>query len=183
MNALVTLAHGSIEGIGDLWNGVFHPLRSLSHLLVLLTLGLICGQRLRFKGAILAFLAGALGGLCATQLPRIPEAPSVLPCALAALGGAVLVLRLPVKRRALGAFFAVAGAVLGWDSAPDEGAPVWTVLKLLAGTWIGLSLLILNLANYAAMCPRKRWIKIAFRALGSWIIAISIMTLAFALRR
>jgi hypothetical protein len=94
----------------------------------------------------------------------------------------MVALRHPFPKFAPIAVFSISGFCLGWDSA-TEIAPIGTVFKILIGTWIGLALLILNLVNYAAMCPKKPWIKIGFRVLGSWIIAISSLALALALRR
>lgn len=182
MNALLPLAHGSIEGIGDLWNGVLHPLRCPSHLLVLVALALFAGQRHRFKTAIIVFLSAAAAGLLFTRLPGVSETPAVFPCALSAIAGALVALRRPLPRIIPPILFGTAGFLLGWDSAPDQ-ALGWTVFKLLLGTWLGLALLVLNLTNYAAMVPKRAWLKIAFRVLGSWITAISILYLALSLRR
>lgn len=179
---LCLLAHGSIEGVGDLWNGLLHPLRSASHLLVLFALGLFAGQRRRFKRAVIVFLGAALLGLLCTTLPGISEPPAFLPCLISAGAGILVALRRPYPRAVEYILFGLAGGVLGLDSAPD-GATGWVLLKILLGVWLGLSVLLLNLTNYAAMCPRKPWLNIAFRVLGSWIAAISVLTLALSLRR
>ena len=182
MNFLITLAHGSIEGVGDLWNGLLHPLRSPAQILVLVGLGLFAGQRKRFKQPVLVFLFAAALGLACTRIPGVPEPRASLPCLLSALTGVLVVLRRPLPSVAENLLFAACGFVLGWDSAPDETS-AWVVFKILVGVWAGLAVLLLNLANYAAMVPGKQWLKIAFRVLGSWITAISALYLALSLKR
>ncbi len=179
---LFPFAHGSIEGVGDLWNGLLHPLRSASHLLVLLALGLFAGQRRRFKRAVIVFLVATLAGLLCTTLPGVPEAPAFLPSLISACTGILVALRRPFPLAVEYTLFGLAGCVLGLDSAPD-GATGWVLFKILLGVWVGLSVLLLNLTNYAAMCPRKPWMKIAFRVLGSWIAAVSVLGLALSLKR
>ncbi len=181
LSSLLPIAHGSIDGLGDVWNGVLHPLRSPAQCLVLLGLGLLAGQRFRFRAQILWFLTGAFGGLLQTQIPNLPELPISALCLLSASLGAAVALRKPISKPTGILIFATAGWILGWDSIP-EPAPVFKIAKLLVGIWVGLGLILSNLANYAALCPRKAWCKIAFRILGSWITAISFLYLAFSLR-
>ena len=182
MTELLILAHGSIEGVGDLWNGLLHPLRSPAHLLVLLTLGLLGGQNSRNKPAIIAFLAASFAGLCCIGGAIVPEPPAWLPSLISGLLGVLAAISLTTPVLAECLLFAVAGLVLGLDSAPD-GATGWALFKILLGVWVGLAVLVLNLVNYAAMCPKKRWIAIAFRILGSWVAAISALSLALSLKR
>jgi urease accessory protein len=182
VSLLPIIAHGSIEGIGDLWNGVLHPLRSPAHLLVIAGLGIYAGQRLRFKNEVLAFILCTALGLVCTQSPLLPEIPAGIPCVFAALAGAMVALRRPFPKALSLMLFCGAGFAVGWDSGA-EVSPGWVSLKILAGTWLGVSVLILNLANYAAMVPKKAWLKIGARVLGSWITAISALYLALLLKR
>jgi len=179
---MILIAHGSIDGIGDLWNGVFHPLRCPAHLLVITGMALFSGQRARFRNPVMAFLVAAAFGLFLTQTPGLLETPPVLPAALAAVFGILVALRKPLPQAFTISLFAIGGLLLGWDSAPEAGSG-WAVFKLLLGTWIGLALLSLNAVNYAAMVPKKPLLKIGFRVLGSWIVAISMLYIALSLRR
>ncbi|NBV85384.1 MAG: hypothetical protein EBS01_03775, partial [Verrucomicrobia bacterium] len=52
----IPLAHGTIDGIGDIWNGILHPLREPAHLLVVLGLALLAAQRSRITPPLIAFL-------------------------------------------------------------------------------------------------------------------------------
>ena len=184
MTSEIPLAHGTIEGIGDLWNGILHPLREPAHIMVLCGLALIAGQRSRIKTQIVFFLAASAAGIAFTLVgPRfaLSQPPQYLPSAVAGLTGAIVSTRLPLSLTAKTSLFAAAAFILGWDSGQDATDPL-TLFKLLAGSWIGLAVVILNLANYASLCPKKQWAKIGFRVLGSWVAAASILFLAFTLR-
>lgn len=177
-----SLAHGSIEGIGELWNGLLHPLRSPAHLLVMAGLGLYAGQRLRFKNEVVGFLLCTALALACTQTRLLPEIAIGVPCVVSALIGILVALRRPFPKVFSLTLFCGSGFVLGWDSAP-EISPLWISLKILSGTWIGLAVIILNLSNYAALVPKKAWLKIGARVFGSWIAAISMLYLALLLKR
>lgn len=182
MIVLNFIAHGSIEGVGDLWNGLLHPLRSPAQLMTILCLGLFAGQRRRFKWMLCSFVAAAAVGLGCTQIPGFTEPPAVLLGGISGVTGVLVAWRRPFPKAAGVLLFGVSGLALGLDSSPDAlGA--FVVFKMLAGVWVGLCVLMLNLANYAAMCPRKLWVKIAFRVLGSWIAAISALSLALSFKR
>lgn len=178
---MILIAHGSIDGIGDLWNGVFHPLRCPAHLLVIAGMALFAGQRARFRNPVTAFLGAAAVGLLLTQIPGVLETPPVLPAALASVFGILVALRKALPQAFAISLFAIGGLLLGWDSSPEADSG-WAVFKLLLGTWIGLALLILNAVNYASMCPKKPLVKTGFRVVGSWIVAISVLYLALSFR-
>lgn len=100
-----------------------------------------------------------------------------------ALGAAVLVaLEKKIPPTGLHALLAVAALVIGLDSAVESSSTV-SVLKTLAGTWISLGVLLADIAIYASFCTKKQWLKVGIRVIGSWIIAIALLVLAFSLRR
>lgn len=133
------------------------------------------------------FLIGSVGGLVFAKFPGVPEPAAYLPSILSGVVGAVVALRKPLPGIVGRFLFAFSGFALGWDSMPDiaaaEESPAAMAFKILLGVWIGLSVLILNLANYAKMAPKRPWVKVAFRVGGSWIMAISVLFLAFAFKR
>ncbi len=178
----INLAHGSIEGIGDLWNGLLHPLRSPAHLLILVALGLLAGQRQHLRAPVVCFVTVCGGTLILMGLLGSSPPPAWFLSGLSAVLGVLLAGALPITRLAQTLVFGIAGLTLAADSTPDD-AHGWVLFKNLIGVWIGLAVLILNLANYGAMCPRKPWVTIAFRVLGSWIAAVSILSLALNLRK
>jgi hydrogenase/urease accessory protein HupE len=176
------LAHGSLEGVNQLWNGVLHPLRSPAHWLVLLGLGLFAGQRQRFRRYVWAFAGGMGAGLFGGIWGDGWVFPTGVPCGLAVLLGGVVVVRRALPEWLGWGIYGMAGAVMGWNSGPEDATGWEALLPMGLGAWVGGMAVLLNLANYAAMCPKRPWVKIAFRVLGSWIAAISVLYLALALR-
>ena len=172
-------AHGQIPGIGDLLNGLLHPLITPAHILILLALGLYLGQQpsLKLKPLVIAFgCASACGLLVATKAGLDGISPPFI--IFLAMGIATLVAfekPAPVVTRVL--LCVAAAAVLGLDSSPESGTASM-MIKMLLGTWISLLVLVCDVAFYASLC-QKKWLKIGIRILGSWIIAISFMVLAF----
>lgn len=177
-------AHTPIEGIGDFLAGLVHPVTTPSHVLLLLGLGLLLGQHppLNLKGPMLVF--GSVSAL-ALLLTCTGWVSNVYPPVLLglALGAAVMVaLEKPIPPTGLYLLLAGAATALGLDSAV-ESSSIATVLKTLAGTWISLTVLLADIAIYASFCARKLWLKVGIRVMGSWIIAVSLLVLAFSLRK
>lgn len=75
------------------------------------------------------------------------------------------------------AIAAIVGTFIGLDSPPDD-AVARTAWLALAGTWIGMSLLVIYAAGLAIWFARP-WQRIAIRAAGSWISASALLILAF----
>jgi urease accessory protein len=174
-------AHLSVEGVGDLGNGALHPLMSPAHVLMFLSLALLVGQQVPFDlkmplrifapVSAVALLFTLTGWVVAVYQPLL---------VLIALCTAILV-ALEVKiPNWVGGWLCVAVAVgIGLDSAPGEGS----ALKTLAGTWLGLNAVLFYIAMCASNGADKPWARTAIRVIGSWIIAISLMVLAFSLKK
>ena len=73
---------------------------------------------------------------------------------------------------------AASDSIRGWTRGSTFG-----VLKTLAGTWLSLNAAVFYIAVCASNGAEKKWAKAAIRVLGSWIIAIALMVLAFSLRK
>jgi len=85
----------------------------------------------------------------------------------------------------LRAVFLASGALaIGLDSTAEPG-PALTIASTLLGTWFALLLVLVNVVHYSSLAAEKnkQWLHIALRVAGSWIIAISVLVLAFALRK
>jgi hydrogenase/urease accessory protein HupE len=178
-------AHMAVPGSNALGNGIMHPLSTPAHLLVLLALGLLLGQRvpLRVGPVVKVFAPVAAVALLLTMTGRIPTLPQPLFIAIALVAATAVALAARLPAPALAALLAIAAIAIGLDSTV-EGASAGFTLVSLAGTWACLVVLLLNLAYYLSLAAEKRvkWIDIALRVAGSWIIAISLLVLAFALR-
>ena len=176
-------AHTQIEGAGDVLNGLLHPLSTPAHVLVLLGLGLLAAQQSppNLKTPMITFLpVSAIALLLTTTGVVTGVYPPVLSC-IALIAGVLVALEARLPRLACIVLFAAAAVAIGFDSAVESGSTV-AVLKRLFGTWVSLSLVIFNLAYYVSLWAKQKWQKIGVRVVGSWLIAISFLVLAFSLK-
>ncbi len=178
-------AHTTFPGLGEFASGFLHPLTTPPHLLVLLALGLWLGQSvpLRVKQPALVFGAMAALGLALTVMGRIGGVYPPIQVAVGLCLGAFVALAVPfpcwLKLVACG----VTALVLGLDSGVEAGTTGVATGKVLTATWVSLVLCTVNVAFYVSLLPRVRWVQTGVRVVGSWIVAIAFLLLAFALRR
>lgn len=177
-------AHAPIEGVNEIINGLLHPIITPSHLLILLGLGLWIGQRqpLDLKTPLLVFapvsalaLAGTTAGLVTTVYP-----PILLALALA--GGVLVATAKELPPLVIQLLAGGAALLLGLDSRVEAGDTL-AVVKTLAGIWISLLIVLCDVAIYGSYAAKRKWMQVGTRVLGSWIVAISMLVLAFALRK
>lgn len=179
-------AHMTLQGFGHFTNGALHPLVTPAHVLILLGLGMWIGQHppLRLKLPIAIFGAFSAAGLALTLTGRIAEVHPAFLAAMALCGGIAVAVgkQLPVWVR--GIFLAAGGLAIGLDSVPEPGT-AQAVASMLLGTWLAILLIVVNVAHYISLAAEKnkQWLHIAIRVAGSWIVAISLLILAFALRK
>jgi hydrogenase/urease accessory protein HupE len=173
-----------VDGAGDLGNGALHPLMSPTHLLVLVGLALHLAQQVPFglKAALSTFAPVSAVALALTMNHRFGEIDQPVMVALALLSGVLVGLEIRPPRWASLVVCGLAAACVGLDSGVEDQAPASTI-KMLLGTWLVINTLVAYLAMVASNGADKKWARTAIRVLGSWIIAISLMVLAFALRR
>ena len=178
-------AHTPIKGVGEFANGFFHPFLTSTHLLVLLSLGLLLGQRqpLRLQSPIGFFAMSAAVGLSLTTAHIVPGVyqPILITLGLCAGGLVALAASLPPWVRLIAC--AAAGFALGLDSGVDSGATGTATATTLAATWISLLVCVIDIAFYSSLIPPYKWVLTGVRVVGSWIVAIALLMLAFALKR
>jgi len=174
------LAHGPIEGIGNFYNGILHPVFVPAHLLLISALGLLIGQRGIDSNlsALATFASGTFIGLTLAWFSFSLEMQVYLLSAALILG---LLVSLDLDLRpawvALIAFFI--GIVIGTDSS-QESLSGRDKFVALFGTGVGLYLLQLYPMGLADTFNKKPWQKIGIRVVGSWIAAIAFLVLALA---
>lgn len=178
-------AHGTIPGMNEAVGGFLHPLITPLHVLILLGLGLWLGQQtpLRLKIPVLVFTPCSAAALLATTTGAIPAVPPAFLLAISLSAGVLVALAARLPTCASVALFGFAGLALGLDSAVDNATTTAAIAKTLLGTWISLSVWLVNTAFYVSLCPPRQWIQIGIRVAGSWIVAISLLVLAFSLKR
>ena len=175
-------AHGVVEGSHAFLAGLVHPMTALEHVLPLLALGMLAGQRgLRAaEGLIVAFpLAFACGAFGATLFAGLPDL-SVANASTTLVIGALVALALGLPRAVLYAVVVVTGAVHG---LANGGAVAGALPSFIAGATLSATLLFVysfGLVDRALARPNP-WLPVAVRAIGSWIAAFGILTVALAL--
>lgn len=175
-------AHGEIKGVGAFYSGVLHPYISPAHLIALIALGLLFGQRgVRASRQAMGALMAALGlGLwLSLRLSGLPE-PDPLLLVLGSLFGLSVVMARQWPAWVLVPLSALAGLAVGLGSAPDGMAPAQRSAALV-GTLIGATLCTACLAGMVHHLHRP-WTLVGVRVVGSWLSAsaILVLTLAFA---
>jgi len=175
-------AHLMTTGFGPFYDGLTHLLVSPEYLLPTIALALLAGLHgPRFGRAVLfalpaAWLAGSVLGLLVA-----PRAPMPLATAIVTIGVGAMVAagrRLPL---ALIGGFAVAvgvlaGALNGIELATAHSSP-------LAAAGAAASLfVVVSLVTGQVASVRAAWARIAVQVAGSWIAAIGLFMLGWAVR-
>src|SRR5688572_2843780 len=133
-------AHGVVEGSSAFLAGLVHPVTALEHVLPLLALGMLAGQRgLRAgEGLIVAFpLAFACGAFGATLFAGLPDL-SVVNAATALVIGALVALAFGLPRLVLYAVVIFTGALHG---LANGAAVVGALPSFIAGATLSATLL------------------------------------------
>jgi hydrogenase/urease accessory protein HupE len=176
-------AHIVIEGAGDLVNGAVHPFVTPVHGMILLGLGLLAALQepleLKWLVRILAPLSAVALGL--THWISLPQGSPVLPVLALGVGAAVAQDRKWPRVVFLG-LAALVAVGLGLNSPVVSSSPM-AVAKTLLGTWVAVNVVVLYIAASGGRVADRKWVRTAMRILGSWIVAISLLVLAFALRK
>ncbi|HEV2693958.1 MAG TPA: HupE/UreJ family protein [Verrucomicrobiae bacterium] len=177
-------AHTAISGVGDFFGGVLHPLTTPIHVLVLLGLGLLAGQRspLNLKVPLAVFIPVSALALLLTTTGLVKTVYPPLLIGIALVAGVLVALEKPLPTVITAVVFALAALALGLDSAVESGTPP-SIVKTLLGTWVGLVLAVADIAYYLSFFTKQKWQQVGIRVAGSWVTAASFMILAFALRR
>mgnify|MGYP006283025599 CR=1 FL=1 len=168
------LAQMKIEGLSEAWNGVLHPFLVLPEVFLIVALALFAGQRFVYRHYLAAFMGGGLLGLVVrfiTQTPLLSDGVGYL---MAAAVSAIVLMRRPLASVIALIAYGLAGVWCGLNAIPSA-----VLLKdrvvFLAGAWIGMGIFLINTASYAALCPKKPWVRNVYRALGGGILVASLV--------
>lgn len=176
-------AHLMNTGFGPFYDGLTHLFVTPEDLLPAIALALLAGLRgPRFGRSILfvlpvAWLVGSTAGVWIAPQLTLPSLEIILTIGLGALLAAdrplplAFVVSLAIL---LGLFHGILnGAELA--KRPSSGQMV------AVGVTVGLFVLVSLLAGQAASV-RVRWARVAIRVAGSWIVAIGLLMLGWAMR-
>ncbi len=178
-------AHTPIKGAGEFVSGFLHPFLTPTHLLVLLSVGLLLGQRLplRLQWPLTVFAVSAAAGLSVTALHVIAGVSQTVLIVLGLCAGGLVAVAAPLPLWTRLMACAAAGLALGLDSGADPGTMGIAMARMLLATWVSLILCVGDVAFYSSRLPPYQWVQTGIRVVGSWIVAIALLMLAFALRR
>jgi hydrogenase/urease accessory protein HupE len=170
-------AHGSVQGLGNFFSGVVHPLFEPAQLIALVALGLLIGQRglSATRPAALCFVLGALLGLLAAMFGAAPAIDSFLLAGAGLIGLAVLTAT-PLPRALCAVVAAGVGLAVGLGSGPEAATGSARVVMLL-GTAVGVCVWMFNVVGLVHEAKRP-WLRIGVRVVGSWITATAVLMTA-----
>lgn len=177
------LAHSPIKGIGNFYNGLLHPIFVPAHLLLLIALGLLIGQKGIYENrmAFVVFLATTAIGLIGAWF-SVGGDMEILLLSGAAIIGLLIASNLSIGHYLCAAIAALIGLFIGIDSA-QETLSGNVKLVTLFGSGVGIYLSLVYSMGFADYFNKKPWQKIGVRVIGSWIAASSllVMTLSYSL--
>ena len=177
-------AHSSLQDWGHFASGLVHPVTTPVHVLIIAGLGLLAGGRvpLNLKVPMTVFACLSALALLIASGGRIANVYPPLMMCMALFAGALLALEKRLSTMGLCVLFGVAAVLVGLDSGAEAGSTS-AVFKTLLGTWIALGVLVFDIAVWVSMAGEAKWLKVALRIVGSWIVAVSLLILAFFFRK
>lgn len=178
-------AHSTIEGANDFMAGAVHVLTAPEHVLAIVALALLAAQKGWEKTGPLAlvfpaaFAVAAFAG--ATNLSTL-SFTTAAELSIIALG-----IWVALARSTPSAAFVGISLVIGAIHGAANGAarlPQMSLLAFVAGASFAAlaALAITVIASDWALRMSRSWPSIAVRALGSWIAAIAMLSLALSYR-
>ncbi|MFY9744559.1 MAG: HupE/UreJ family protein [Candidatus Sulfotelmatobacter sp.] len=173
---LPAFAH-PMQGVGDFYAGMLHPIVSLETALPLVAISLLAGQQRR-ETAIRLLTAFPAALLVGALLAARADAPSKLILVelilTAALGILVAFARHLPNWLVLAPGIGI-GLCAGWSNASEAFGQV-SAIRFVAGLVV-IGLLLLVYGNGLVRNLKVEWAQIAVRVVGSWIAAVSILVL------
>ena len=175
-------AHLVTTGLGPFYDGVGHVLMSPDDLLPVLAMALLAGLNGATAGRRTLFLlpfAWAIGGVAGFAALVQPASGS-----LAAVSLLVLGLLVAVDRRLSATVVAAVAALLGVLHGWMNGAAIAVAGREALGL-VGIVATVFVLVALGAalvVSLRAAWARIAVRAAGSWMAAVGLLMVGWALR-
>jgi len=176
-------AHLMNTGFGPFYDGLAHLFVTPEDLLPVIALALLAGLRgPRFGRAVLfalplAWLAGSAVGLLLAPHVTLPVAETIVTIAL----GALLAADCPLPIAAVGGLAILLGLLHGSLNGSELPKTNASGQISAAGVAVALFVVVSLLAGQAASV-RVPWARVAVRVAGSWIVAIGLLMLGWAMR-
>ena len=176
-------AHLMNMGFGPFYDGLAHLFVTPEDLLPVIALGLLAGLRgPRFGRAVLfalpvAWLVGSAAGLLLASPITLPVAETILTIAL----GALLATDRPLPLAVIAGLAILLGLFHGILNGSELPKTSSSSQISAAGVAAALFVVVSLLAGQAASV-RVPWARVAVRVAGSWIVAIGLLMLGWAMR-
>jgi len=173
---LPAFAH-PMQGVGDFYAGMLHPLITIETVLPLIGLSLLAGQQRREAAIPLlaAFPAALIAGTLLAASGNVPYSLAIVQLVLTAGFGILVALARSVPSWLLVLLAAVLGISVGWANAAELVGQV-SRFRFVTGLAV-VGLLLLVYGNGLVRNLKPEWTQIAVRVAGSWIAAVSILVL------
>jgi hypothetical protein len=177
------LAHAHLvsTGLGPVYDGMVHFALTPEFVLPALAIAILSGLRGKrhARGALVALpVAWLVAGIAGDAIGvAMPDALAWLPLLLV---GGFVALDLPLRPAATTAIAIVLGSALGCANGAalaKAGAGLPGVLGSTAAIFV-----VVTLGAAAATAWQASWLRIAWRAVGSWIAAAGLLLLGWSLR-
>jgi urease accessory protein len=152
-----------------------------THLLAVVALGLLIGQRARLPLCLALFALGLAAGSVAIAAATRETPAALVLLAIAAIAGIIVVLAWTPPFVLAAALSLGAGAALALNM-PPQALTIPAAVGEQAGGAIA-ALATLALVAFVATKATHSWQRIGVRILGSWIAASAILVLALRLAR
>lgn len=175
------LAHGAV-GLGDFYAGLLQPVFHPASLLGVLALGLLAGQRpeRQLWRVLLTFVVASVAGALAAQWSADATVFIWAARTTTLIMGMLVAAAWAPPEPILLALAAIAGIAHGHTAtAPEIGTLTRPVLYLL-GLPVGVLLISAHVVSLMLKL-RAFWAQIAYRVVGSWIAAITVLVSALEL--
>jgi len=176
-------AHLMNTGFGPFYDGLTHLFATPEDLLPVIALALLAGIRgPRFGRAVLfalpvAWLVGSAAGLLLAPQGTLPVAETIVTIVL----GALLAADCPLPLAAVGGLAILLGLLHGSLNGSELPKTNASAQIFAAGVAAALFVVVSLLGGQAASV-RVPWARLAIRVAGSWIVAIGLLMLGWAIR-
>jgi len=175
-------AHLINSGFGPFYDGLAHPFLVADDLLPVIALALLAGLRGARCGRRVAFALPLawFAGMVAARMVQVPSEPKWLTGVVTIILGALVAADLPLPVTAVTSLAAVAGTAHGFGNG-RELATLNGGLLAMAGIVCVLFVVVSIITGQVAALRSSR-ARIVVRVAGSWIAAIGLLMLGWALR-
>jgi urease accessory protein len=176
-------AHLMNTGFGPFYDGLTHLFVTPEDLLPVIALALLAGLRgPRFGRAVLfalpvAWLVGSAAGLLLASQVTLPVAETIVTIAL----GVLLAADCPLPIACIAGLAILLGLLHGSLNGSELPKTTLSGQISAAGVAVALFVVVSLLAGQAASV-RVPWARVAVRVAGSWIVAIGLLMLGWAMR-